>query len=769
MKKLKVAEIRGILNENNVHYKSSARKGELIVLFNEHIGSRSKELMKKYDETHSKPNDEGIIHVKSEGASKEKKPEEFDTSRSETEAESDLEENESQESISTPQGQKVEKTENTSREEEVEKADDTREEKSDSEGEEGENESVDQQTDAEGSDRRKDTEYTSSERERRSIRKTEESTDKHNVSVDSHKAEDTQSSLVTTPVAPKKDETPFSDENVFQSSPHSSRSKKNSAGSNRSSPAVPQKRSKDGEPSSSSKKQKMSSPLADITSKVPKKPRGYLFDDDDEDTSASGDDSFLKGITSQTKSPRIKTAQNNKGLQHGFISPKPNKPSLLPVTSKVRSELRKTSRGKHESGEKITKPSSKANRKSKRVASSNNLEGRKSGDEDTDESLEKETNVFNNKSADANKQEHEDRPTLGDELLRSPSFASKLGISVSGLAPKDYKLDEPSFVLNPKDSATNTNTNTDTQRHTSVQSDDELSDEEEENNTQTNKESETVNKKTSSKRSHGKASILSILLFVTLWLALVLLGLFGYWYREQTYLIGYCGQEIDVPTFPVSEKYPNWLSAIGRFLDERYKPECTKCPSHARCYPYLEIGCYEDFVEYKPWYFDYSPVVHPEYKKCIPDTKKAEKLQIMIEVTLDLLRSRNANKNCGNTSPKNLDAGLKVEEIHELLYMMKAPYISDEEFEELWSKSLVELEKEPEIIVRQVILFFFFIFFTKLSARQYTNHHYRSDTSQRVTQSMLTLTTRERRRKTKFFDQHPYQTSALNANYRTQL
>lgn len=703
MKNLKVVEIRGILNENNVYYKSSARKGELVDLFNEHIGSRSKDLMKSYDETHSKPNDEGIIHVKSEGTSKKKQSEEIDTSRSETETESGLEENEEPGSLSTPQGQKVEKTENTSHEEEIKKADDTGEEKSDNEGEEEHSESVDQQTDSEGSDKRKDTETISSARERRSRHK--ERTGKNNVSVDSSKAEDTQSSQVTTPVASKKDETPFSDENVFQSSPHSSRSKKNSTGSIKSSPAVPQKRTKDGEPSSSSKKQKMSSPLADINSKVPKKPRGHLFDDDDEDTSASGDDSFLKGITSQTKSPKIKKAQNNKGLQHEFISLKPSKPSLLPVTDKVRSELRKTLRDKRESSEKVKKPSSKANRKSKKVASLNNTEGRKSGDENTNESLERETNDFNERLAEINKQEHEDHPTLGDMLLRSPSFASKLGISVTGLAPKDYKLDEPSFVLNPKDNATNTDA--DTQRPTSVPSDDELSDEEEENNTATNKESDTVNTKMPSKRSHRKASILSILLFVTLWLALVLLGLFGYWYREQTYLIGYCGQEIDVPTFPVTENYPSWLSAIGRFLDERYKPECTKCPSHARCYPYLEIGCYEDFVEYKPWYFDYSPIVHPEYKKCIPDTKKAEKLQIMIEVTLDLLRSRNANKNCGNTSPKNLDAGLKVEEIHELLYMMKAPYISDEEFEELWSKSLVELEKEPEIIVRQVILFFF--------------------------------------------------------------
>ena len=49
------------------------------------------------------------------------------------------------------------------------------------------------------------------------------------------------------------------------------------------------------------------------------------------------------------------------------------------------------------------------------------------------------------------------------------------------------------------------------------------------------------------------------------------------------------------------------------------------------------------FHEYKPW-FDF---IVPGYKKCIPDTKKAEKLEIMIDVAFDLLRSKNAAIQCG--------------------------------------------------------------------------------------------------------------------------
>lgn len=196
--------------------------------------------------------------------------------------------------------------------------------------------------------------------------------------------------------------------------------------------------------------------------------------------------------------------------------------------------------------------------------------------------------------------------------------------------------------------------------------------------------------------------VFKVFSFLFLWVSLISLSLFGYWYREQQYLIGYCGHEIDVPTIPKHADFPPVIEQLGKLLDDRLKPSCIKCPSHARCFRNLEIGCYEDFIEYKPWYFDYSPILDRSLKKCVPDTKKAEKLEIMIDVALDLLRSKNADKNCGKSPVDSVEGGLESSELHDLLLAMKAPYITEEEFEELWSRALVELEKEPEIIVRQV-------------------------------------------------------------------
>lgn len=187
-------------------------------------------------------------------------------------------------------------------------------------------------------------------------------------------------------------------------------------------------------------------------------------------------------------------------------------------------------------------------------------------------------------------------------------------------------------------------------------------------------------------------------IYIFLWILLSMAGIFGHWYGTQTVLIGYCGHSIDEPTFYNTE-YPI-LNKLSEYLDS-FKPQCVKCPSHARCFEYLEIGCYEDFIESKPWYFDVLPFLSPEEKKCIPDTKKAEKLESMIQYSLDLLRSKNAIVNCG-TGDDNIESGISKDELYQLLLGMKAPYITIEEFDELWERSVIELEKEPEIIVRQV-------------------------------------------------------------------
>ncbi len=264
---------------------------------------------------------------------------------------------------------------------------------------------------------------------------------------------------------------------------------------------------------------------------------------------------------------------------------------------------------------------------------------------------------------------------------------------------------------------------------------------------------------------------LAIAFFGMLWLVLFSAGMFGWWYREQTFLVGYCGQEIHQDTIPYnpSSPPPTWLVKFGQYLDS-YKPSCVPCPPHGRCFPLLELSCYNDFVDDQPWWFNFVP--YPvELKQCIPDTKKAEKLEIMIDVAMDLLRARNANTNCGRNAVDDLSSGLSVQELHDMLLQMKAPYITTEEFNDLWQRSLVEMEKEFEIIVRHVG-------HNNLAGSmglQEIPHPdppvdtildlniltLRLDTPMITYLPPLTLTTKQKRKpRTKFFAQRPYPTSA---------
>lgn len=262
---------------------------------------------------------------------------------------------------------------------------------------------------------------------------------------------------------------------------------------------------------------------------------------------------------------------------------------------------------------------------------------------------------------------------------------------------------------------------------------DKLTEEDSENESQEESEEEASQKKPGSKlqkkkkahprKSSFRNSVLWFLFSLLSWTILAAITLFAYWYREQTFLVGYCGQEIYKPTIPNTPDTPDFLVRAGAYLDNHFKPQCASCPQHARCFPNLEMGCYDDFVEFTPWYFPYMPVVDPTLKKCIPDTKRAEKIEIMIDVALDLLRARNAHINCGESSEDDVSAGIEMKYLHDLLLAMKAPYITLEEFEELWQRSVEELEKEPEIIVRQVTdLMQFYQHFTNQKQVGFVDH-----------------------------------------------
>lgn len=708
---MKVAQLRGILSEYEIAYPSNAKKGELVKLFNEDVKPRAAEHLRVYEQSVKNLNDVGFIDAATDKTLR----------RAKKSASAEADEG------------KVRK----------------------------------KKTKAKKQPALSDESHVESEPEEGDSKKTaKKAKDKKKPKAPQSDDEDTEVTKTASKLT-AKDEGPFSSDNVFQSPPSSSSKPKKSPKST-ASPSVSKKRHRDDDDKELDIKKKPKVPKSPLTVKPtnesPAK-KGHLFDD--QDSSDSGSDIFSKSIISQVKSPKVSkikkpTSKKSTPVTDKRTPMKKDTPENSSPLKSIKQEKVSDTPVSKQTPLKHSTPSTKSSVKKASSARSDKSDISFISFTEEQGDFEKERKKIKSKRGSST-------PSKTFDTLSSADLASQLGITIQGLPPKGFQLSDKSFAgIKGEHSEKKSSPYSRKYKQNITQpSLDEVSD----------NEAEDVEKDTLDKVQEGiehemdklneiveksstikKPSLINIFSFIGLWLVLLSIGLSTYWYREQTYLIGYCGQEINQSTIPHTSELPAWLIQLGSYMDNNFKPQCTKCPAHARCYPYLEIGCYEDFVEHKPWYFDILPVANPSLKKCVPDTKKAEKLEIMIDVALDLLRSKNAEKNCGNTSLEKVEAGLSSDELHDLLLLMKAPYITNEEFEELWGRSVIELKKEPEVIVRQVIFFLkenhSLVFNTELLTLKY-----RLDSGLGRYYQPLTLTTRERRKsKTKFFDQRPYRT-----------
>ncbi|CDF89826.1 ZYBA0S05-02630g1_1 [Zygosaccharomyces bailii CLIB 213] len=172
---------------------------------------------------------------------------------------------------------------------------------------------------------------------------------------------------------------------------------------------------------------------------------------------------------------------------------------------------------------------------------------------------------------------------------------------------------------------------------------------------------------------------------------IVLPTLFGLWYREQRILLGYCGSELDPLHFPS----PTW----NRLETHLPKPSCLQCPENALCYPYMQIKCKPEYaLKRNPWSL-YGLL--PLRDSCLKDSKREKLIAEVVKKSLEFLRVKNARVSCGECDD-DIKSGMIEEELYQIFYESKAPWINDEEFDELWTQAVADLKKEPEITWRQV-------------------------------------------------------------------
>ncbi|KAL3241776.1 Src1p [Nakaseomyces bracarensis] len=173
---------------------------------------------------------------------------------------------------------------------------------------------------------------------------------------------------------------------------------------------------------------------------------------------------------------------------------------------------------------------------------------------------------------------------------------------------------------------------------------------------------------------------------------------FGLWYREQRVLVGYCGQEINARSTHFERINLPHRDEVEAFL-EPYKPQCLDCPEHGLCYKHMELKC-------KPGYRLEESLLSfhgllPVSSYCVKDDRREKMVKEVVSKTLEILRIKNAQVSCGDSND-DIKSGLSEEVIREVFSDAKAGWISDEEFKEIWAQVLKELEKEPEMIIRQL-------------------------------------------------------------------
>ncbi|KAG7932894.1 hypothetical protein KL934_003549 [Ogataea polymorpha] len=173
--------------------------------------------------------------------------------------------------------------------------------------------------------------------------------------------------------------------------------------------------------------------------------------------------------------------------------------------------------------------------------------------------------------------------------------------------------------------------------------------------------------------------------------ALLLLPILSslFFYRSMAVDVGFCGREGEIRSvrswMPTENQFlAQFASKADAFL-EQIKPQCIPCPEHAICRYDSKLECKSGYTVSRPWQSLLGLI--PRMEQCVYDEKRLEKIKLMTEFTLDILRRKNGKE-------------MTLEELHNFLKATKSADMVDEDFEEYWLRFVTEqISKEPEIKV----------------------------------------------------------------------
>lgn len=243
-----------------------------------------------------------------------------------------------------------------------------------------------------------------------------------------------------------------------------------------------------------------------------------------------------------------------------------------------------------------------------------------------------------------------------------------------------------------------------------------------------------VARRRSSRRRGATAPTTSML-----WVVVgTLLSAYFIWWRKEKIEIGYCGVGNTglLPSlsffkwFPVSDILDDIAPPGFTRNDQEWstflRPECEPCPTNAICKPNYTAECKPDYVLVNSPFSLFGLIPLPP--TCEPDSEKLRRIAILSDEAIKVLRKRAADVECGGLPPIKPSVGAKEGEVVEdprsvvgaeeggpiergkgmyeselrkVLYELKAPKLSDAQFNELWKAALEEISSRDEIEAKE--------------------------------------------------------------------
>ncbi|KAF4825544.1 Inner nuclear membrane protein SRC1 [Colletotrichum siamense] len=178
-------------------------------------------------------------------------------------------------------------------------------------------------------------------------------------------------------------------------------------------------------------------------------------------------------------------------------------------------------------------------------------------------------------------------------------------------------------------------------------------------------------------------------------LAVSLLGAYGAWYRQEKVAVGYCGLgRPATQIIPADIPVPDWAVQLA-------EPQCELCPQHAYCYEDFSVRCEPDFI-LKPHPLALGGLV-PLPPTCEPDGEKVRRVKAVADKTVEELRERRAQFECGDSTDEAQQApeapAIDEEELKKVISAKRSKKMNKQEFDDLWVAAIGDVKGREEVEV----------------------------------------------------------------------